>query len=48
MNPVQADAWELFIASEGPRSVGGVNSVTLFYDGERWWIMNWMFDATGG
>ncbi len=26
----------------------GVNSVTLFYDGERWWIMNWMFDATGG
>jgi len=23
----------------------GVNSVTLFWDGERWWIMNWMFDA---
>ena len=26
----------------------GVNSITLFHDGERWWIMNWMFDASGG
>lgn len=26
----------------------GVNSITLFYDGERWWIMNWMFDASAG
>jgi len=26
----------------------GVNSITLFWDGERWWIMNWMFDATAG
>ena len=24
----------------------GVNSITLFHDGERWWIMNWMFDAS--
>lgn len=24
----------------------GVNSVTLFHDGERWWIMGWMFDAS--
>lgn len=24
----------------------GVNSITLFYDGHRWWIMNWMFDAS--
>lgn len=23
----------------------GVNSITLFHDGERWWIMGWMFDA---
>ena len=23
----------------------GVNSVTLFYDGTRWWVMGWMFDA---
>ena len=26
----------------------GVNSITLFYDGTRWWIMGWMFDASGG
>ncbi len=26
----------------------GVNSVTLFHDGDRWWIMGWMFDSTGG
>ncbi len=23
----------------------GVNSISLWFDGERWWIMNWMFDA---
>ena len=26
----------------------GVNSITLFFDGERWWIMGWMFDASAG
>jgi hypothetical protein len=26
----------------------GVNSITLFYDGSRWWIMSWMFDSSGG
>lgn len=24
----------------------GVNSITLFHDGTRWWIMNWMFDGS--
>ncbi len=24
----------------------GVNSITLFYDGTRWWVMNWMFDGS--
>jgi hypothetical protein len=23
----------------------GVNSITLFHDGDRWWIMGWMFDS---
>lgn len=23
----------------------GVNSITLFHDGDRWWIMGWMFDT---
>lgn len=22
----------------------GVNTITLWHDGERWWIMGWMFD----
>ena len=26
----------------------GVNSVTLFHDGNRWWIRGWMFDSTAG
>jgi len=26
----------------------GVNSITLFTDGERWWIMGWMFDGSAG
>ncbi|MEJ2205061.1 MAG: hypothetical protein P8170_13250 [Gemmatimonadota bacterium] len=26
----------------------GVNSITLFHDGERWWVMGWMFDGSGG
>ncbi len=23
----------------------GVNSITLFHDGRRWWIMGWMYDS---
>jgi hypothetical protein len=23
----------------------GVNSITLFHDGTRWWVMGWMFDG---
>ena len=26
----------------------GVNSITLFHDGTRWWIMGWMFDSAVG
>jgi hypothetical protein len=26
----------------------GVNSITLFWGGERWWIMGWMFDSSAG
>jgi len=24
----------------------GVNSITLFWDGTRWWIMGWMYDGS--
>jgi len=23
----------------------GTNSITLFSDGRRWWVMGWMFDV---
>lgn len=26
----------------------GVNSITLFHDGARWWIMGWMYDSGAG
>lgn len=26
----------------------GVNTITLWFDGNRWWVMNWMFDTTDG
>ncbi len=35
-------------SQDGEPFTRGVNSITLFYDGERWWIMNWMFDASAG
>ncbi|MBK6593151.1 MAG: hypothetical protein IPG23_10645 [Burkholderiales bacterium] len=32
-------------AEGGEPYVRGVNSVTLFHDGKRWWIMGWMEDS---
>jgi hypothetical protein len=26
----------------------GVNTITLWHDGERWWVMGWMFDESAG
>jgi len=26
----------------------GVNNLTLWFDGERWWVMSWMFDRSAG
>ena len=34
------------VTGETPTS-GGVSSVTLLWDGDRWWIMNWMSDDPG-
>lgn len=41
--------WSSYAASRtqgGEPFTSGVNSITLFYDGERWWIMGWMYDAS--
>jgi hypothetical protein len=43
--------WSSYAASEtedGEPHTVGVNTLTLFWDGTRWWIMNWMFDSTAG
>lgn len=32
---------------DGEPYTGGVNSITLWYDGGRWWVMGWMFDRSG-
>lgn len=33
---------------DGDPFTRGVNTITLFHDGARWWIMNWMFDSSAG
>ena len=29
----------------GPVTERGINSIQLYYDGNRWWILSWMFDS---
>jgi len=44
-----AHVWSSYASSREPGGEPfdtGVNSVTLFFDGNRWWIMNWMFDQS--
>jgi len=36
------------LTPDGEPFTRGVNSITLFHDGERWWIMGWMFDSSAG
>lgn len=41
--------WSSFASArteDGEPFAHGVNSITLFHDGERWWIMGWMFDTS--
>jgi hypothetical protein len=41
-------AYESGPTPDGPATARGVNSITLYWDGARWWIMGWMFDSTIG
>jgi len=36
------------LTPDGEPFARGVNSITLFHDGDRWWIMGWMFDSSAG
>lgn len=41
--------WSSYVSARAPDGEPfdrGVNSITLFHDGERWWIMGWMFDGS--
>jgi hypothetical protein len=33
--------------SAGPRSSRGINSLQLFWDGDRWWIASMLWDTEG-
>lgn len=42
-----AHVWSSYTSATtdgGEPFTSGVNSITLFWDGARWWIMGWMFD----
>lgn len=39
-------SYEGATTENGEPFMSGVNSITLFHDGDRYWIMNWMFDAS--
>lgn len=41
--------WSHYASSREPNGEvfdTGVNSITLLWDGARWWVMGWMFDQT--
>jgi hypothetical protein len=41
--------WSRYVIAReegGEPYTGGVNSITLFHDGSRWWIMGWMYDQS--
>jgi len=39
-------SYEGATTENGEPFMSGINSITLFHDGDRYWIMNWMFDAS--
>lgn len=48
-NKNMATVWSHYATSRTPDGepfATGVNTITLWNDGTRWWIMNWMFDNT--
>lgn len=43
--------WSTYASStepEGEPFTRGINSIQLFFDGDRWWITSWIFDASPG
>ena len=46
-----AHVWSSYASARtegGEPYTHGVNTITLFWDGARWWIMGWMYDDSAG
>lgn len=43
-----AHVWSTYVSSREPGGepfARGINSIQLYYDGDRWWITGWIFDS---
>ena len=43
-----AHVWSTYVSSDapdGPPRERGINSIQLYFDGDRWWITGWIFDS---
>ncbi len=43
-----AHVWSTYVESDAPDrdpAGRGINSITLYFDGERWWITGWIYDS---
>ncbi|MGB0650520.1 MAG: hypothetical protein ACPGQT_06360 [Rhodothermales bacterium] len=44
-----AHVWSRYASSREPNGepyTTGINTITLWHDGSRWWVMGWMFDTS--
>ena len=44
-----APVWSHYASSREPDGepyTTGINTITLWHDGDRWWVMGWMFDTS--
>jgi len=42
-----AHVWSTYASSDrpgGPPQSRGINSIQLYFDGRRWWVMGWIYD----
>ena len=43
-----AHVWTTYVESDAPHGAPrgrGINSIQLYFDGDRWWITSWVFDS---
>ncbi|HEX9729994.1 MAG TPA: hypothetical protein VGA37_15965 [Gemmatimonadales bacterium] len=43
-----ANVWSTYASSDAPNGSvrgRGINSIQLYFDGTRWWIVGWIFDS---